>query len=97
MKSKCYSIKYFECDTVKYTSRSAGVTASCQKLFSHDNYLNVLMNSESISVCQKRFGSENQVIYTYSETRKALTPLDNKRYLCNKIVTLPYGHHLLKF
>ena len=91
LRSKSYSIKCAS-DTI---STLAGVKKSSQNFLCHTDYINVLKNTDVIIVNQKRFGSKDHKVFTYSENKRALIPFDDKRYQCNSVLTLPYGHYLL--
>ena len=91
LRSKSYSLK---CSS-STISTLAGVKKSSQKILSHTDYVNVLKNTDLIIVNQKRFGSKNHKVFTYSENKRALIPFDDKRYQCNRVLTLPYGHYQL--
>lgn len=93
LRSKSYSIL----DTKEENKAASGVKYSVKKSLNHNDYYNVLFNSDKYFVNQKRFGSEYHEIFTYSENKCALSSIDDKRYQCNKLKTLAYGHYLLNF
>ena len=39
----------------------------------------------------------NLVCRVYILKAKSLTPMDDKRYQCNNVCTLPYGHYMLNW
>lgn len=93
LRAKSYSI----CDSESNFKAAAGVNKCTQKLLTHDDYKNVLFNSDVIFVSQKRFGSDHHQVFTYDNVKCALNSVDDKRYQANKIESYPYGHYLLDF
>lgn len=92
LRPKCYCIKM--ASSIE-TSASAGVSKANQNRIHFDNYKDCLFNTRQLSVQQMRFGSVNHQIYTYNQSRIALSVIDNKRYQLDRFETLPYGHYML--
>ena len=97
LRAKCYSLKIVKGSDVSNIKAAAGVTRSAQKQLYHQDYKDALFNSRNLYVNQRRFGSVNHTIYTYEESKLALTNFDDKRYQVDMVRTLPYGHVLLDF
>lgn len=59
-----------------------------------DDYLNCIKNNWSIIRDQNTFRSNKHIVFSVNQTKVALSPLDNKRFILNgNIETLPWGHH----
>ena len=72
-------------------SKAAGVKKAALKYLSHADYRNTLFQSNPRYVQQSRIGSINHQVYTFSQSRLALSCVDTKRYSLDRIHTLPYG------
>lgn len=90
LKSKMYSISYD--DNSLNTVSAKGIPRREMKKISFDDMVDVLVNNTETSVTSKLFRSYKHLIYTISQTKKALSPYDTKRYQIDGIYTLPFGN-----
>ena len=92
LRSKMYSVRVEGQDRMK---KAKGVKASVVRTtIDFDDYLVCLAENLTQYRTQYLFRSKNHVIQTIKQTKLALSPYDDKRYLLfNSIDTLPHGHY----
>ena len=91
LRPKMYSMLF---ESGKVMKRVKGIKKSCVDKFLHSEFKDVLMN------CLRSFATYNvirsfkQKVYTVEEQKLALTPFEDKRWLCsNGIDSFAYGHY----
>ena len=91
LKSKLYSIKYNDGNTIK---RCKGLqNAVLKKFIKHENYVNVLNDEEVIISETRRIEAKLFSLRTIKTNKVSHTAFDDKRFICsNRIDTLPYGY-----
>ena len=71
-----------------------GVTKTAQKMFTHNNFKEILSSRSMQRAINYRIKSENHEIYTSRTNKIGLSAYDDKRFLFkNGIESLPYRHH----
>lgn len=92
LRSKMYSIKVGGVEKVK---KAKGVKKSVLKReIKFQDYVDCLMNKCSITKNQRTFRSKLHNMFTITQSKVALSPFDDKRYILeNNIDTLPWGHY----
>lgn len=89
LRAKSYSIEYEKDHKIV----GKGIPKSKLKSIKHEEMLRVLNNNCTTNVISKHLRSFKHTMYTIEQEKIALSPLDNKRYMCEDgITTLPYGH-----
>ena len=97
LRSKSYSILVQEENAEIQKSVAAGVKKSAQKTLKHEMYCSSLFNLEDHYVTQTTIRSFNHQLSTVQQTKRALTPYDDKYFLLEDGITCrPYGHFLNK-
>lgn len=92
LRSKCYSI--LQSDN-KEKKTCKGVNRSVKNIeISHNTYKDVLFTKNNLKVTQKGFVSSAHDMFTYTQSKNAMTAFDNKRYILDDgINSLAYGHY----
>lgn len=95
LRSKMYCVQAGNVDKMK---KAKGVKKYVlKKEICFDDYVNCLMNSCTISKAQNSFRSKLHSLYTIRQSKIALSPFDDKRYICpNNIDTLAWGHYRIR-
>ncbi|XP_076278023.1 uncharacterized protein LOC143207955 [Lasioglossum baleicum] len=90
--SKMYAIRvHDDCETKKIKGIRTNVTA---RDISFEDYVECLNNHTEKSVSSNCIASVRHQVYSMSEIKLALSPYDDKRYICNNLInTLPWGHY----
>lgn len=64
------------------------------KTITFEDYLKCIRDNCTISRSQNTFRCKNHTVFTVKQTKIALSPFDNKRYILeDNIHTLPWGHY----
>jgi hypothetical protein len=93
LRPKCYS---YITEKGKGDKKAKGVQKfAVKKQLTHKHYRNVYENSFQLSLVQAGFVSKNHSLYTYSSSKTALSPMDDKRVWIAKNLSLAYGHFTL--
>lgn len=90
LRSKSYSIKY-----VDQTQKTVGKGIPRFKLcgITHEDLKQCLFSGDRAEVNTEQFRSYKHTMFTINAKKIALSPFDNKRYVCGGgIYSLPYGH-----
>ena len=91
LKSKLYSIKYNDGNSIKRCKGLQNVVL--KKFIQHENYKEVLNEEEVIVSETRRIEAKLFSLRTIKTKKVSHTAFDDKRFLCpNKIDTLPYGY-----
>ncbi|XP_076301676.1 uncharacterized protein LOC143219692 [Lasioglossum baleicum] len=92
LRSKMYAIRvHDDCETKKIKGIRTNVTA---RDISFEDYVECLNNHTEKSVSSNCIASVRHQVYSMSEIKLALSPYDDKRYICNNLInTLPWGHY----
>lgn len=92
LRSKMYCVKT---EGVVKMKKAKGVKKYVlEKSISFDDYMNCIHNNCTISRSQNTFRSKKHTVFTVKQTKIALSPFDNKRYILDdNIHTLPWGHY----
>lgn len=92
LRSKMYCVQADNMDKMK---KAKGVKRNVlKKEIGFDDYVNCLMNNSTIAKTQNSFRSKNHKVFTIQQTKIALSPHDDKRFICsNNIDTLAWGHY----
>ena len=93
LRSKMYSLKFSD-GTKKQTLKGLD-RRIVKNQISLEDYVKVLNDGIPQRHSMKKFRSENHCIYMKNLTKISLSLLDEKRYSCDNINTLPYGHPLI--
>ena len=91
LRAKMYSLLSSEGEkkTAKGVSRSV-----VKRKITHENYKDVLFDSKLTREIQYRIQSDHHQIFTIKQSKVALSPLDDKRYIDDDgIHTRPHGHY----
>lgn len=77
------------------TKKSKGIKSSVvQTKITFDDYIKCLDNSEELNINQNLIKSEKHQVHSVTQTKIALSPHDDKRYIKNvSYETLPWGHY----
>ena len=91
IRSKMYCVIVEFQDSIK---KAKGVKSNVvQNTIDSSHYRKCLFESEEVYREQCRIGAEFHNLYTYKQTKLALNPFDDKRYLVKGSTdTLPWGH-----
>ncbi|XP_076278400.1 uncharacterized protein LOC143208149 [Lasioglossum baleicum] len=92
LRSKMYAIRvHGDDETKKIKGIRTNVTA---RDISFKDYVDCLHNNTEKRVNSNRIVSVQHQVYSMSEVKLALSPNDDKRYICNNLIdTLPWGHY----
>ncbi|KYM96987.1 hypothetical protein ALC62_12365 [Cyphomyrmex costatus] len=92
LRAKMYALRVVGMSDVK---KIKGIRKSVvAKTISFEDYVKCLHDAYKQSIRQSRIRSSLHEVFTIFETKIALSPYDNKRYvLSNAIGTLPWGHY----
>lgn len=92
LRSKAYANRVEGKDSVK---KAKGVKKHIVKnRITFDDYIKCLQEGSEIHANQKLFRSNLHNVSTIEQTKIALSPHDDKRYICSDgISTLPWGHY----
>ena len=94
LRSKMYCIRI---EGEKDTKVAKGVKKSVvENQLKFDNYMNCLVDEQSMEHDFKCIRSKNHEVYTMHMYKKSLCGFDDKRYLINMIHSVPYGYHMKK-
>ena len=95
LRSKMYSIR---AENHKVIKRIKGVSFSTvQTTITFDDYVHCLRENEILTREQHNIRSRLHVLHTERETKVALSPHDDKRYLLpHSTDTLPWGHYKIE-
>ena len=93
LRSKMYSLKFSD-GSKKQTLKGVD-RRIVKKQICLEDYVKVLNDGIPQRHTMKKFRSENHFIYMKNLTKISLSLLDEKRYSCDNINTLPYGHPLI--
>ncbi|XP_044741961.1 uncharacterized protein LOC123302932 [Chrysoperla carnea] len=87
-----------ESNNIGLTKKAKGVKRSVLSTkITFEDYVECLENFKEISVNQNLIKSEKLELYTQTQTKIALSPYDDKRYIIpGSYNTLPWGHYSLK-
>lgn len=96
LRSKMYCVRIYGDE--KEMKKAEGVkTYVLKNSITFDDYVKCLNNIDKdfvISRSQNTIRSINHHVYSIKQSKIALSPYDNKRYICaDKIHTLPWGHY----
>ena len=91
LRAKSYSVQY---DDEKYNKMvGKGVPRSKLRSITHEDMLKVLETHLIKNVMSNQLRSFKHTMFSIRQEKVALSPFDNKRYVCQDgINTLPYGH-----
>lgn len=91
LRSKMYCVR---ADRVEKMKKAKGVKKYVLKQsLTFDDYINCIKNNCTIVRNQNSFRSKKHNVFSVKQTKTALSPKDNKRYiLSDNITTLPWGH-----
>ena len=74
--------------------KAKGVAGVAVSTIDFTNYLTTLLNETLVYKSFNSLRSVNHVVHQIRTTKKALTPLDTKRYLLScGVHSVPYGHY----
>ena len=90
LRSKMYSILVGN-EEEKKTAK--GITAAAKKNFKHESYLQCLQDEVVLMASMHQIRSFKHELYTIRMTKIGLSPYDDKRFLCDSINSLAYGHY----
>ncbi|KAJ8911386.1 hypothetical protein NQ315_013521 [Exocentrus adspersus] len=92
LRSKMYSILI---DGEPCIKKSKGIkTSVVKKSITFDDYKNYLENRTEICRTQRTIQSDSHNVYSVEQTKIALSPFDDKRFILkNSHNTLPWGHY----
>lgn len=92
LKSKMYCITTEDGDEIK---KAKGLKKNVvRKTISPDDYMNCIMNNCTFERRQNVFRSFKHNVFTVAQSKVALSPSDNKRFVMDdNINTLPWGHY----
>ena len=91
LRSKMYAI---QAENDKVIKKVKGVSLTVQNTITFNDYVRCLRENESLSREQHNIRSRLHVLHTKRETKLALGPHDDKRYLLSHSTdTLPWGHY----
>ena len=93
LRSKMYSLKFS--DGSKKQALKGLDRRIVKNQISLEDYIKVLNEGIPQRHTMKKFRSENHCIYMKNLTKISLSLLDEKRFSCDNINTLPYGHPLI--
>lgn len=91
LRSKMYCVRSGKIEKMK---KAKGVkNYVLEKSVTFNDYFDCIMNNSSIVRDQNTFRSKKHVVFSVNQTKVALSPKDNKRYILDdNIETLPWGH-----
>ena len=94
LRSKMYGFKSLKGKVVK---KSKGVKYNVvRNKLSFEDYINCLRNFKEKSLTQRTIRSYQHNVFSIEQSKIALSPYDDKRYLIpNSFATLPWGHYSL--
>lgn len=92
LRSKMYCVKCSELEKMK---KAKGIKKYVlNKKITFNDYLDCIKNNCTIIREQNTFRSKNHTVFSVRQSKIALSPLDNKRYILDdNINTLPWGHY----
>ena len=91
LRAKNYSIEYENEKDNKTVGK--GVPRAKLEKITHEDLKRVLGENTTVEISSNQLRSYKHKMYSIQQDKIALSPLDNKRYLCKDgIHTLPYGH-----
>lgn len=91
LRAKSYSLEYVDEKNNKITGK--GIPRHKLKEIKHVEMLRVLNENCTTTVVSNHLRSFKHTMFSIEQEKVALSPLDNKRYVCDDgINTLPYGH-----
>lgn len=95
LRSKMYSIKVSKGKTSK---KIKGIRKYViENKITFEDFYKCMKENCKISHKQNSIKSKLHKVFTVEQTKVALDPFDDKRYLCkNKVDTLPWGHYKIK-
>jgi hypothetical protein len=73
-----------------------GVPSAFMNNTKHDYYASILENEEVGYIQSRHIRSKGQQLVTLTQTKRAFTPFDVKRYYLNSTETLAYGNERIK-
>jgi hypothetical protein len=93
VKSKLYSSLTESAKTSKRKAKGISKHVT-ENLLRHDDYVKCVKEGIISVQDMKQIRSNSHQVYTLSLNKKALSPMDTKRWICSdKISTLPFGHY----
>ena len=96
LKSKMYSFTVKENSNLKEVKAAKGVkTNVIQKDLKLEQYKDVLFTNKQLEHEFRNIRSEKHQVFTSHEKKISLSPFDDKRFLLNNCISLPYGHYKL--
>ena len=93
LKSKMYSIKFFE-GGEKMACK--GVSGSCRKTLRHQDFKKCLMDEQLMYQSFKKIESIKHQLFTLLKNKLSLNCYESKRYFLNKVDSLPFGHYKIE-
>lgn len=95
LRSKMYAIRVDNEDQIK---KAKGVKKYVlNKKISFADYLGCIQENCTIIKSQNTFQSKKHSVFSVSQKKIVLSPMDNKRYITeNNIDTLPWGHYSIR-
>lgn len=92
LRAKMYAC---EVDGASTTKKAKGVKRYIvSNKISVDDYLSCLRENSERVYAQNNISSHKHQLYTVTTNKVALSPFDDKRYICSDgISTLPWGHY----
>jgi len=91
LRAKNYSIEYE--DSEKNKTVGKGIPRAKLRGITHEDMKKVLSENVTTEITSNHLRSFKHEMFSIQQQKVALSPLDNKRYLCDDgIHTLPYGH-----
>jgi len=91
LRAKSYSIAHD--DSEKNKTVGKGIPKAKLRGITHEDMKRVLVESSTTEITSNQLRSFKHEMFSIQQKKVALSPLDNKRYLCDDgIHTLPYGH-----
>lgn len=92
LRSKMYCVR---ADRIEKMKKAKGVkNYVLKKTITFQDYLDCILKNCNIIRSQNSFRSKNHKVFTVKQSKTALSPFDNKRFILNdNIETLPWGHY----
>lgn len=93
LRAKMYCVK---ADGVEVMKKAKGVKKYVlKKSITFEHYMRCISDNSTVISCeQNSIRSKNHNVYSIRQTKIALSPMDNKRYIFNtRVDTLPWGHY----
>lgn len=94
LRSKMYSVRVKNEEKDKMKKAKGIKKCVLENSITFNDYIECILSKGSVVRSQNTFRSKKHQVYTVNQTKVALSPCDNKRYILkHNINTLPWGHY----